>query len=237
MPLGLQYVPINQILDSFEELGINTIRFPFSNQMLHDTTPVQDAWVAANTQFRGMTPLQVYDGVIKALTDRGFAVIVNNHVTNSIWCCGVDGNERWNESQDINTWISDWLLVVNRYKDNKRVVGADLYNEVSRLKPITSIYSLTRRPLLRSAAISSPIPTGVLEITQIGRAPLRRRLTKYCKRTRTSWSSSKASIGSGSLSTTFHTAARPLYLLLASHTHCSFRTRCVPLQDAGRLEY
>jgi hypothetical protein len=139
MPLGLQYVPINQILDSFEELGINTIRFPFSNQMLHDTTPVQDAWVAANTQFRGMTPLQVYDGVIKALTDRGFAVIVNNHVTNSIWCCGVDGNERWNESQDINTWISDWLLVVNRYKDNKRVVGADLYNEVSRLKPITSI--------------------------------------------------------------------------------------------------
>jgi endoglucanase len=133
MPLGLQYVPISQIIDSFEEMGINTIRLQFSNAMLHDTTPVQDSWVAANPQFKGFTPLQVYDAVIKALTDRGFAVIVNNHTNTSLWCCGIDGNERWNESQDFNTWVSDWLLVVNRYKDNKRVVGADLYNEVRRL--------------------------------------------------------------------------------------------------------
>ncbi|KAJ6460048.1 cellulase [Mycena vitilis] len=132
MPLGLQYVPIDQIIDSFVELGVNTIRLQFSNQMLHDTTPVQDAWVAANPQFKGMTPLQVYDAVIKALTDRGIAVIVNNHTNTSIWCCGIDGNERWNESQDFNTWVSDWLLVVNRYSSNKRVVGADLYNEVRR---------------------------------------------------------------------------------------------------------
>ncbi|KAF7334379.1 Glycoside hydrolase [Mycena venus] len=132
MPLGLQYVPIDQIIDSFVEMGINTIRLQFSNQMIHDTTPIQDAWVAANPQFKGMTPLQVYDAVIKALTDRGIAVIVNNHTNTSIWCCGIDGNERWNESQDINTWISDWLFVVNRYKSNKRVVGADLYNEVRR---------------------------------------------------------------------------------------------------------
>ncbi|KAJ7123173.1 cellulase [Mycena epipterygia] len=132
MPLGLQYVPIDQILDSFEQMGINTIRLQFSNQMLHDTTPVQDSWVAANPQFKGFTPLQVYDAVIKALTDRGFAVIVNNHTITSIWCCGIDGNERWNESQDIATWLSDWLLVVNRYASNKRVVGADLYNEVRR---------------------------------------------------------------------------------------------------------
>ncbi|KAJ7457896.1 cellulase [Mycena latifolia] len=132
MPLALQYVPIAQILDSFEEMGINTIRLQWSSDMIHDTTPVQDAWVAANPQFRGMTPLQVYDAVIQALTDRGFAVIVNNHTKKSLWCCGIDGNERWNESQDINAWVNDWLFVVNRYKNNKRVVGADLYNEVRR---------------------------------------------------------------------------------------------------------
>jgi aryl-phospho-beta-D-glucosidase BglC (GH1 family) len=78
MPLGLQYVPIDQIIDSFLEMGINTIRLQFSNQMLHDTTPIQDAWVAANPQFKGFTPLQVYDAVIQALTARGIAVIVNN---------------------------------------------------------------------------------------------------------------------------------------------------------------
>ncbi|KAJ7490852.1 glycoside hydrolase superfamily [Mycena latifolia] len=119
-------------LKPFEEMGINTIRLQWSNQMIHDTTIVQDSWVAANPQFKGMTPLQVYDAVIKALTDRGFAVIINNHTTKSIWCCGVDGNERWNESQDFDTWVSDWLFMVNRYKDKKRVVGADLYNEVRR---------------------------------------------------------------------------------------------------------
>ncbi|KAJ7437766.1 cellulase [Mycena latifolia] len=132
MPLALQYVPIAQILDSFEEMGINTIRLQWSSDMIHDTTPVQDAWVAANPQFRGMTPLQVYDAVIEALTDRGFAVIVNNHTKKSLWCCGIDGNERWNESQDINAWVNDWLFVVNQYKNNKRVVGADLYNKVRR---------------------------------------------------------------------------------------------------------
>lgn len=130
MPLGLQYVPISQILDSFEDLGINTIRLQFSNQMIHDTTIVQDAYVAANPQFKGMTPIQVYDAAIQALTDRGFAVILNNHVITSVWCCGIDGNERWNESQDVATWISDWVFMVNRYKSNKRVVGTDLYNEV-----------------------------------------------------------------------------------------------------------
>ncbi|KAJ7084651.1 cellulase [Mycena belliarum] len=132
MPLGLQYVPIAQIIDSFEEIGLNSIRLQFSSEMIHDTTPVQDAWVAANPQFRGMTPLQVYDAVVKALTDRGFAVIVNNHTGKSLWCCGIDGNERWNTSRDFNTWVNDWLFVVNRYRDNKRVAGADLYNEVRR---------------------------------------------------------------------------------------------------------
>ncbi|KAF7361221.1 Glycoside hydrolase [Mycena sanguinolenta] len=132
MPLGLQYVPIDQIIDSFLEMGINTIRLQFSNQILHDTTIIDPSWVAANPQFVGMTPLQVYDAVIEALTARGIAVIVNNHTNTSLWCCGIDGNERWNESQDISTWISDWLFVVNRYKSNKRVVGADLYNEVRR---------------------------------------------------------------------------------------------------------
>jgi hypothetical protein len=73
MPLGLQYVPIAQILDSFEQLGINSIRLQWSNEMIHDGNVIQDSWVAANPQFRGLTPLQVYDAVIKALTDRGFA--------------------------------------------------------------------------------------------------------------------------------------------------------------------
>ncbi|KAH8914967.1 glycoside hydrolase family 5 protein [Atractiella rhizophila] len=133
MPLGLQYVPISRILDDFESLGINSIRLPFSNEMIHSTTIVQDSWVAANPVLKGKTYLQVYDYVIEQLTARGFAVILNNHTNLAKWCCGTaDGNERWNESQSDKAWQDDWVFMVNRYKSNARVVGADLYNEVRR---------------------------------------------------------------------------------------------------------
>ncbi|KAH7070897.1 cellulase [Auriculariales sp. MPI-PUGE-AT-0066] len=133
MALGLQYVSIDKILDSFEQIGVNSIRLPFASEITTDTQLIKDEWVAANPQLRGKTPLQVYDEVVKALTARRFAVIINNHTNKYRWCCGVnDGNERWNMSQDEEAWVQAWLFMVNRYKDNKRVVGADLYNEVRR---------------------------------------------------------------------------------------------------------
>ncbi|MFJ9805852.1 glycoside hydrolase family 5 protein [Streptomyces wuyuanensis] len=132
MPLGLDRAPMSEIVAGFRELGLNSVRLPFSNEMVHDTRPVADASVAANPALKGMTPLQVYDAAVGALTDAGFAVILNNHTNTTRWCCGVDGNERWNASQSAGTWENDWLVMVRRYRDNPRVVGADLYNEVRR---------------------------------------------------------------------------------------------------------
>ncbi|WP_202873580.1 glycoside hydrolase family 5 protein [Kribbella speibonae] len=130
MPLGLDRAPIADIIAGFAELGLNSVRLPFSNEMIHDNTPVSA--VAANPSLAGKTPLQVYDVVVQQLTAAGFAVILNNHTTTTRWCCGLDGNERWNASQSTETWENDWLFMVNRYKTNPRVVGADLYNEVRR---------------------------------------------------------------------------------------------------------
>lgn len=132
MPLGLDRAPVSRILATFHELGINSIRLPFSNEMLHDTRPVPDASVAANPHLRGRTPLEVLDAVIEAATAEGFAVVLNNHTNTSRFCCGLDGNERWNTSQSAARWESDWLMLARRYRDNQRVVGADLYNEVRR---------------------------------------------------------------------------------------------------------
>ncbi|PSM41877.1 glycoside hydrolase [Streptomyces dioscori] len=132
IPLGLDRAPVGDIVAGFQEIGINSIRLPFSNEMVHDSRPVTDDAVAANPALRGRTPLQVYDAVIGELTGAGLAVILNNHTNTTRWCCGVDGNERWNTSQSVQTWEDDWLFMARRYKDNKRVVGADLYNEVRR---------------------------------------------------------------------------------------------------------
>ncbi|MEV7137002.1 glycoside hydrolase family 5 protein [Streptomyces tauricus] len=132
IPLGLDRAPMAEIVAGFQEIGINSVRLPFSNEMVHDSRPVTDDAVAANPVLRGKTPLQVYDAVVAELTGAGLAVILNNHTNTTRWCCGVDGNERWNASRSVQTWEDDWLFMARRYKDDKRVVGADLYNEVRR---------------------------------------------------------------------------------------------------------
>ncbi|MDR2321518.1 MAG: glycoside hydrolase family 5 protein [Microbacterium sp.] len=133
IPMGLDRVALPSLLSDFHGLGINSIRLPFSNEMLGMTAPVPDAAVAANPQLRGKTPLQVFDAVIAALTADGFAVILNNHTTTSRWCCSHDdGNTKWYSSQTTEKWISDWVSLTERYRTNPRVVGMDLRNEVRR---------------------------------------------------------------------------------------------------------
>ncbi|MFF4958316.1 glycoside hydrolase family 5 protein [Streptomyces sp. NPDC001222] len=132
IPLGLDRVALPKLLADLHALGINSIRLPFSNEMIHTTAPVPDVAVTANPQLRGRTPLQIYDAVVAALTGDGFAVILNNHTNTSRWCCGIDGNERWNTGQSTRQWADDWVFMARRYASDPRVVGADLYNEVRR---------------------------------------------------------------------------------------------------------
>ncbi len=62
IPLGLDRVPLAHLMADFHELGINSIRLPFSNAMIHDTTAVPDAAVqptrncAAGHRSRSSTP-------------------------------------------------------------------------------------------------------------------------------------------------------------------------------------
>ncbi|WP_412538838.1 cellulase family glycosylhydrolase [Longispora sp. K20-0274] len=132
LPVGLDRVPLTTLLADLRAVGINSVRLPFADALLHDSTVVPDAAVAANPQLRGKTPLQVYDAVVAALTADGFAVILNNHTTGYRWCCGLDGNERWNSGQSTDQWIADWVFLAERYRANKRVAGVDLRNEVRR---------------------------------------------------------------------------------------------------------
>ncbi|MER5731988.1 cellulase family glycosylhydrolase [Streptomyces sp. NPDC002138] len=132
IPLGLDRTPLPALLADFHALGLNSIRLPFSGEMLRTTAPVPDAAVAANPALRGKTPFQVYDAVVAALTADGFAVILNNHTNTTRWCCGLDGNERWNSGRSTQQWADDWVFLARHYRDNPRVVGADLYNEVRR---------------------------------------------------------------------------------------------------------
>ncbi|MFF0634688.1 glycoside hydrolase family 5 protein [Nocardia sp. NPDC004151] len=129
-PLGLERASMDRIVKDFKALRLNSIRLPFSNEMITDTRPIQG--LTANPSLNGLKPLEVYDRAVKALTDAGLAVILNNHTTTTLWCCSNDGNNFWNSGQSTEKWVDDWAFMAARYKNNPLVVGADLRNEIRR---------------------------------------------------------------------------------------------------------
>lgn len=134
---GLEHQKLPDIVKLIKEAGFNSVRLPFSNQMLRDHQPVSPEWLAANEDLIGLSPLEVFDKTIEALTQEGLAVILNNHTTYSEWCCNYDRNGLW-FSEGLNLpfpfstqdWEQDFLMLVDRYRDNPLVVGMDLRNEV-----------------------------------------------------------------------------------------------------------
>jgi aryl-phospho-beta-D-glucosidase BglC (GH1 family) len=135
MPFGLHVQHLDTIVAAIRKAGFNALRLPFSNEMLHDQLPTEADWVGPNTHLIGLTPLQVMDEVVKALTNAGIMVLLNNHSTTAHWCCNYDFNGLWygkNDfySQTTEDWIRDWVFLAERYRGNPKVIGADLRNEV-----------------------------------------------------------------------------------------------------------
>ena len=135
MPFGLHVQHLDTIINSIVMAGFNSVRLPFSNQMLHDTIIMRADWCGPNVHLLGKTPLEVLDIVVKAITEKGIFVLLNNHSTTTHWCCNYDFNGLWygkndTYSQTTKDWISDWEMLAQRYASNEYVIGADLRNEV-----------------------------------------------------------------------------------------------------------
>ena len=93
---GLDLVPLDNITQQIADLGFNCIRYPFSLELFYKDPIVQSEAIAANPELIGMTGMQIFDRTIKSLTDRGVMVILNNHISDAMWCCDPsDGNGAW----------------------------------------------------------------------------------------------------------------------------------------------
>ena len=128
---GLDAAPRSTIIANIRALGFNAIRLPFSNAMLQVKDPVPAALLAANPDLIGKIPLEIYDVIVHDLQAAGIYVILNNHTTSAVWCCGEDENALWfTDTFTAEQWMSDWQSLAQRYRDTPFVVGADLRNEV-----------------------------------------------------------------------------------------------------------
>ena len=130
VPGGLNKKPLVEIVGLIKRMGFNSVRLPFSNQMLEEKK-VDPRFLEANPDLIGKTPLEVFDEVVKALARENIAVILNNHTSHAIWCCLYEEDGLWyTKKYSEERWVSDWEKLVARYQSIPQVIGADLRNEV-----------------------------------------------------------------------------------------------------------
>ncbi len=141
IPGGLDVRHRDDIARTVRRMGFNSVRMPYSDEMVVANPVVLPHLLTANPDLAGLRALDVFQAVVEALTKEGIAVIVNNHITTSTWCCGADPCDAgWANDhlptamcrvrQTEDEWIEHWEEVMGRFANNSLVVGADLRNEV-----------------------------------------------------------------------------------------------------------
>lgn len=114
-------------------LGFNTVRIPFSQEMLRPGARTKSIDFSRNPDLEGHTPLECLDSVIAACGAAGLRVILDCHSAKpggykeqDLWY--LPGDELWTEQR----WIDDWIILAKRYAGDETVIGADLFNEPKR---------------------------------------------------------------------------------------------------------
>jgi endoglucanase len=118
-------------MDRVKSLGYNTIRLPFSNELV-ESNPIVTQHVRANPEFLGRHAMFVLDGIVRYAHRIGLKIILDDHVSSAMRDNMVNVlleplwyTARYSES----SWIRDWQMLARRYKGNDAVVGFDLRNE------------------------------------------------------------------------------------------------------------
>lgn len=128
VPGGLAYRPFTSILRTIKYLGFNTVRLPFSNELV-ERNPVVRAHLDANPWFRGMHALDIMDRLIDEAAQVGLMVILDDHRSEAGWTAQQNGLWYSLPRYSPLSWVTDWITLARRYRNNPAVVGFDLRNE------------------------------------------------------------------------------------------------------------
>ncbi|CAE6931190.1 unnamed protein product [Symbiodinium sp. CCMP2592] len=132
---GLNVRSLTEVANHIVELKFNCVRLPYSLDSLNlsaASIPNPASQLCHNPELQASTPLQIFDSTVQALTDAGLLVVLNNHVSNRGWCCDAsDGEGLW-YTKDFpeSVWLDHLSFLAARYRDNARVVGFDIRNEI-----------------------------------------------------------------------------------------------------------
>ncbi|MEM1060281.1 MAG: cellulose binding domain-containing protein [Verrucomicrobiota bacterium] len=127
-PHGTWTRSYKEMMDQMVELGFNTIRLPFCLQAFDPGSSIKGVDFAANPEWVGKRPIEVMDSVVEYAAEIGLRIILDCHRSNA--GPGPNSNGLWYTSAYPETrWISDWVMLAERYRGQPAVIGADLANE------------------------------------------------------------------------------------------------------------
>ena len=120
---GLAVRSYTSIVDQIKSMGFNTIRVPFSGQMLNRTAApaAADVDYTLNSDLAGLSPLQCLDALVDYCGRVGMRIILtrkscyaDRHYSENYWF--VPNDPYFTQQQ----FIADWILLANRYGGNGR---------------------------------------------------------------------------------------------------------------------
>lgn len=131
VPAGLDYQPYRSIMDLVKGLGYNTIRLPFSNQLV-EQNPIVTQKVGANPEFIGAHAMDVMDAIVHYAHTLGLKIILDDHRCRASTPKTVNYLDEplwYAPGFPESSWIADWQALARRYRGDSTVIGFDLRNE------------------------------------------------------------------------------------------------------------
>ena len=128
-PHGLWTRGYAEMMDQMVSLGFNTIRLPFSSEMLRTSAAPNGIGFSQNPDLAGLSAIEIMDRIVDYAGEIGLRVILDHH--RSTAGAGTSGNGLWygEGGHTEESWIADWEMLAARYADDPTVIGADLHNE------------------------------------------------------------------------------------------------------------
>ena len=124
-PHGLDVRNWRDMLHQIAQLGFNTIRLPYTNQLFDPASKPLGINYRLNPDLKGLQGLALMDRIIQGAGSLGVKVILDRHdptadLRPALW---------YTDQMPQSHWIADWVMLAQHYRGNATVIGADLANE------------------------------------------------------------------------------------------------------------